>query len=162
YAYVTFAQYFIIWNANMPEETFYYVVREVNEKGQHTTWFWVSLVIIFGHFFLPFLALLRIDVKHTFSLMVPIAVWAWLMHFFDMAFQIWPYHYRAGFPVKWALVSLGMMAFMGGLLSKIFLKKFASTPPFPLQDPRLSEAMGLYHPVATPISGGDVDEADDS
>ena len=30
YAYVTFAQYFIIWNANMPEETFYYVMRERN------------------------------------------------------------------------------------------------------------------------------------
>ena len=50
YAYVTFAQYFIIWNGNMPEETFWYVVRE---KG---TWWYVGLVIIFGHFFVPFLA----------------------------------------------------------------------------------------------------------
>ena len=28
YAYITFAQYFIIWNANMPEETFWYILRE--------------------------------------------------------------------------------------------------------------------------------------
>ena len=28
YAYVTFSQYFIIWNANMPEETFWYRLRE--------------------------------------------------------------------------------------------------------------------------------------
>src|SRR2546428_4963807 len=28
YAYIHFAQYFIIWNANMPEETFWYVIRE--------------------------------------------------------------------------------------------------------------------------------------
>ena len=28
YAYVSFAQYFIIWNANMPEETFWFVLRE--------------------------------------------------------------------------------------------------------------------------------------
>jgi len=33
YAYIHFAQYFIIWNGNMPEETFWYVIRE---KG---TWF---------------------------------------------------------------------------------------------------------------------------
>jgi len=113
YAYVTFSQYFIIWNANMPEETFYYVIRE---RG---AWFWVSMVIIFGHFFVPFLALLRIDVKHTFKLMVPIAIWAWLMHFFDMAFQIWPYHYDNGhFPFVWAAAALGIMAFMGGLLAK--------------------------------------------
>jgi len=48
YAYIHFAQYFIIWNGNMPEETFWYVVRE------HGTWRNVGLVIIFGHFFLPF------------------------------------------------------------------------------------------------------------
>jgi len=71
YAYVTFAQYFIIWNANMPEETFYYVIRE---RG---IWFWVSMLVIFGHFFLPFLALLRIDVKHTFQVHVPLAIWTW-------------------------------------------------------------------------------------
>src|SRR5439155_6972226 len=65
YAYIHFSQYFIIWNGNMPEETFWYVVRE---RG---TWFWVGIVIIFGHFFIPFLALLRIDVKNVFSYMVP-------------------------------------------------------------------------------------------
>ncbi len=65
YAYIHFSQYFIIWNANMPEETFWYMLRE---KG---TWFWVSMVIIFGHFFLPFLALLRIDVKSVWPYMMP-------------------------------------------------------------------------------------------
>ena len=154
YAYVSFAQYFIIWNANMPEETFWFVVRE---KG---SWFWVSMVIIFGHFFLPFLALLRIDVKSNFPIMVSLAVWAWLMHYTDMAFNILPVRFPDGFPFAWALLQLGIMAFMGGLLASIFLKKFASAAPFPLKDPRLMEAMGLYHPVATPISGGELGQAD--
>jgi hypothetical protein len=79
YAYIAFAQYFIIWNGNMPEETFWYVVRE---KG---TWWWIGMVIIFGHFFIPFLALLRIDVKNIFSYMVPLCIWAWLMHWVDLA-----------------------------------------------------------------------------
>jgi hypothetical protein len=65
YAYIHFSQYFIIWNANLPEETFWYVIRE--QGG----WFWVGMVIIFGHFFLPFLALLRIDVKSVFPYMIP-------------------------------------------------------------------------------------------
>jgi hypothetical protein len=68
YAYIHFAQYFIIRNANLPEEAFWYVIRE---KG---TWFWVGMVIIFGNFFLPFLALLRIDVKSVFPFMVPICL----------------------------------------------------------------------------------------
>ncbi len=155
YAYVTFSQYFIIWNANMPEETFYYVMRE---KG---TWFWVSMVIIFGHFFLPFVALLRIDVKSNFAIMVPIAAWAWLMHFVDMTWNVMPVHFTAGFPVFWAFIALGLVAFMVGILAMMFLKNFNSTAPFPVKDPRLIEAMGLYHPVPTQISGGELDQTDD-
>jgi hypothetical protein len=48
---------------------------------------------------------------------------------------------------------------MVGFLMDRFLKKFVSAPPFPIKDPRLMEAMGLYHPVATPISGGEMDQA---
>jgi hypothetical protein len=154
YAYVSFSQYFIIWNANMPEETFWYVVRE---KG---TWFYIGLVIIFGHFFMPFLALLRIDVKSNFALMIPIVAWAWLMHFVDMTFNILPAQFKDGFPFQWIWLPLGIMAFMGGLLAQVFIKKFASASPYPKKDPRLVEAMGLYHPVATQISGGELDQAD--
>jgi hypothetical protein len=155
YAYVTFAQYFIIWNANMPEETFWYVIRE---KG---TWWWIAMVIIFGHFFVPFLSLLRIDVKRKFSIMIPLCAWAWLMHFVDMAFNIWPVIHRDGFPLQWLWLPLGIMALMGGFLADRFLKKFASAPPFPVKDPRLIEAMGLYHPVPTQISGGEVSDVDE-
>jgi len=155
WAYVTFSQYFIIWNANMPEETFWYVVRE---KG---TWWHIGMVIIFGHFFLPFLTLLRIDVKHAFPIMIPLAAWAWLMHFVDLSFNILPVPHPDGFPFQWIWLPLGCMALMGGLLAHVFLKKFASAPPFPQKDPRLPEAMGLYHPVPTQISGGELDQADD-
>ena len=154
YAYVSFAQYFIIWNANMPEETFWFVLRE---KG---TWKYVGWVIIFGHFFIPFLSLLRIDVKSKFTIMIPIIAWAWLMHFTDMTFQILPVPFKEGFPFGWIWLPLGIMALMGGFLADRFLKKFASTAPYPLKDPRLVEAMGLYHPVATQISGGELDQAD--
>src|ERR1043166_3161875 len=161
YAYVHFAQYFIIWNANMPEETFWYVVREYNAQGQRSTWFLIGLVIIFGHFFLPFLALLRIDVKHTFSIMVPLCAWAGLMHFVDLSFNILPVRHPEGFPFKWFWLPMGCLTFMGGLLSMVFLKSFASAAPFPQKDPRLIEAMGLYHPVPTQISGGELDQTDD-
>jgi len=153
YAYVTFAQYFIIWNGNMPDETFWYFQRE---KG---TWFLVSMVIIFGHFFLPFLALLRIDVKSIFPYMVPLCAWAWLMHWVDLSFNIMPVLHPDGFPFRWAWLSLGCGAFMAGLLATVFLKKYAAHPPYPVKDPRLIEAMGFYSPVPTQISGGELDEA---
>jgi hypothetical protein len=154
YAYIHFAQYFVIWNANMPEETYWYVVRE---KG---TWWWIGFIIIFGHFFLPFLSLLRIDVKHTFPIMIPLCLWAWLMHFVDLSFNILPIPHPNGFPIQWIWLQLGCMAFMGGLLATVFLKKFASAPPYPQKDPRLMEAMGLYHPEPALITGGDSDQTD--
>jgi hypothetical protein len=155
YAYVNFSQYFIIWNANMPEETFWYQQRE---QG---TWFWWSMIIIFGHFFLPFLALLRIDVKENFCIMSFFAAWAWLMHFTDMVFQILPVASPGGVPIKLTLLSLGCTAFMAGILIKLYLARYASAAPYPLRDPRLAEAMGLPGATPTPISGGNVEDVDD-
>jgi hypothetical protein len=140
YAYITFFQYFIVWNANIPEEGFFYVLRE---RG---TWWWVSMGIIFGHFFLPFLLLLRIDIKLTWA-MIPIGLWAWLMHFNDMAFQILPVPHPAGFPFAWLWLDLGCLAFIGGVLAKVFIKNFNAHPPFPQKDPRIAEAMDIYVPA---------------
>jgi hypothetical protein len=154
HAYVNFAQYFIIWNGNVPEETFWWIMRE---KG---TWFAVSMIIIFGHFFVPFLGLLRIDVKSYFPYMIAMAIWAWLMHYFDLAFNILPSLHPDGYPWQWIWLDLGCIALMLGVLTKIFLVKFASAAPYPLKDPRLVEAMGHYHPVPTQLSGGELDQAD--
>ena len=155
YAYIHLSQYFIIWNGNMPEETFWYVVRE---KG---TWWYVGLVIIFGHFFVPFLALLRIDVKNMFKFMVPLCLWAWLMHWVDLSFNIMPVPHPNGFPLQWVWLHFGCFAFMAGLLATLFLRKMARSPAYPIKDPRLIEAMGLYHPKPTPISGGELGQVND-
>ncbi|MEP6663568.1 MAG: hypothetical protein ABJC04_07875 [Verrucomicrobiota bacterium] len=140
YAYVTFAQYFIIWNANIPEETFWYVLRE---KG---TWWDIGLVIIFGHFFLPFLLLLRIDWKLKLGVMLPLAIWAWIMHFCDMAFNIGPVVHPEGFVLHW--MDIACVLFMAGLLSKAFLKNFLAHPPFPQRDPRMAEGLDIYTPAS--------------
>jgi hypothetical protein len=137
YAYITFFQYFIIWNANMPEETFWFVLRE---KG---TWWYVGMIIIFGHFFLPFLTLLRIDVKVKYQwIMLSLGAWAWLMNFFDMSFNIMPAKHPDGFVLHW--MDLACLAFIGGVLTKVFLKYLNSHPIVPQKDPRFAEAMDIY------------------
>ena len=147
YAYVTFAQYFIIWNANMPEETFWYVLRE---KG---TWWYIGQVIIFGHFFLPFLLLLRIDWKLKLALMGPLFLWVWLMQFVDLSFNIIPVLHPDNFHLDW--MDLACMAFMGGLLSKAFIKRLNSHPILPQKDPRFAESQEIYvAPNVSPETGG--------
>ncbi|HVM51089.1 MAG TPA: hypothetical protein VMU04_23875 [Candidatus Acidoferrum sp.] len=148
-SYIHFAQYFIIWNANMPEETWWYVWRE---KG---TWFAVSMVLVFGHFLVPFLALLRIDVKLVFRFMVPLCVWIGLMQFVDMAFNIMPVLHPNGFALRWLWLDAGCVALMVGVLAKALVRDIGRFPAYPVKDPRLAEAMGLYPEVpAKEAEGG--------
>lgn len=140
YAYIHFSQYFIIWNANIPEETFWYLKRE---EG---TWWQFGMLLIFGHFFLPFLSLLRIDAKITGTVTIPLAIWAWLMHFCDISYNIMPVLLPKGYdqaPFAFVLV-LGCIAFIGGVLAIAWIREFLRHPAYPVKDPRLAEALGIY------------------
>jgi hypothetical protein len=147
WAYVNFAQYFIIWNANMPEETFWYVLRE---KG---TWDYVGkYVIIFGHFFIPFLMLLRIDWKLKLVTMLPLAAWAWFMHFVDLEFQIAPALHPNSIFSAGLLLDVACLMFFVGVLMKAFIVSLNRYPLYPLKDPRIAEAMDMYVPPTSDIS----------
>ena len=141
YAYIHFSQYFLIWNAAIPEETFWYVLRE--QGG----WKWVGFTILFGHFFVPFLVLLNQDIKMNPTVMFPMIAWAWLMHYVDMAFNIMPVPYPDGpsisvlDPVFW----FGM----AGVLGWLFWRDFNRHPAWPQRDPRLKEAV-THHDVPAP------------
>jgi len=144
WAYVNFSQYFIIWNANMPEETFWYKLREVG------SWKYVGqIVIIFGHFFIPFLMLLRIDWKLKLIPMVPLLVWAWLMHFVDLEFQIMPALHADGVLTGGLLVDVACVLFFVGVLMKVLIASIVRYPVYPLKDPRMSEMLGIYMPSAS-------------
>ncbi len=139
YAYVHFSQYFLIWNANMPEETFYYVKREAG------SWWQIGMIIVFGHFLLPFLLLLRIDFKLKLHVMIPLCAWAWLMHFCDVSFNVMPVLHQQGFVLH--PLDLACLAFIGGVLAVVFLKYLKAHPPYPIKDPRLGESLGIPAPA---------------
>jgi hypothetical protein len=146
YAYITFSQYFIIWNANIPEETFWYLLRE---KG---SWYGLSMVIIFGHFFFPFLMLLRIDWKLKPIVIIPLAVWAWFMHYLDMHFNVMPGLHQEGLHL--AFVDIGLFLLIGGFLTKQFLATLHSAPVYPQRDPRIAEAMDVSYVAPAAATGG--------
>ncbi len=133
YAYVTFSQYFIQSNANMPEEIFWYKMRETG------TWWWVGMVVIFGHFFVPFLTLLRIDFKLKLVIMLPVAIWAWLMHYTDMCYNILPAARPDNYFLHW--MDIGAFLLIGGILATLFIRSLGTTAAYPLRDPRLKESL---------------------
>jgi hypothetical protein len=48
---------------------------------------------------------------------------------------------------------------MGGVLTKAFLRDLNRYPPYPVKDPRLAEAMGLYPEVLEHIPNADAGQA---
>ena len=136
-AYTEFAQYFVTWNANMPEETFWYLIRE------NGNWWWLSMLLIVGKVFVPFFVLLPIHTKTNFKVLIPICILIWIMHFADLAFNILPSWHPGGHHVKWIFLHVGTVLFMGGLLGKVFINNFNAYMPYPQRDPHLLEAMGL-------------------
>lgn len=136
YAYIAFSQYFIIWNANLPEETFWYAMR--NEGS----WRGIGMLMIFGHFFVPFLTLLRVDAKMNSTLMILVGVWAWLMHLLDLNFIIMPIIHPDGFSPSLLDISTWLLFF--GLLTTLFMKSFRAHPAFPIKDPRLGESLSTH------------------
>ncbi len=85
WAYVTFSQYFLIWYANIPEETRFYLIR--NTEG----WNWVAgLGLLLGHFVIPFVLLLQQQLKKNISFICGICVWVLCMHVLDIYWNIIP------------------------------------------------------------------------
>ena len=146
WAYVTFSQYFLIWNANVPEETFWYNLRELNHDGSTNQWWYVGLVILFGHFLIPFLALLSYRYKVTKHVIRRIAYWILAVILIDICYNIMPAlkdsHGDAvpffSLNLVWILTSV---VGVGGVCVWSYLRSFPTAKLIPIRDPRIGESL---------------------
>ena len=141
-AYAEFAQYFVVWNANMPVETFWYLIRE------NGSWWWAGLLLIFGHFLLPFFVLLPVRAKTDFKIMLPVCAWALAMNFLDLAFNILPVRHPGGFPFKWVPVQTRLPCVYGRLARLGFPEKFQPARAVPAKRPAPARSHGHSLPCA--------------
>src|SRR6266436_191337 len=84
WAYIGFGQYMLIWYANMPEETKYFLVRNTE------SWWYLSMLLVFGRFFGPFVILLLRSIKKHPSQLCYIAGWMLFMQLLDMYLVVLP------------------------------------------------------------------------
>jgi hypothetical protein len=84
-----------------------------------------------------------LKVKTNFKVVIPVCLWAWLMHALDLAFNIFPAIHPDGYHKRWIWLPVGTLMFVGGFLARVFVNKFNANPPYPQRDPRLLEAMGV-------------------
>jgi hypothetical protein len=134
WAYIGFAQYMLIWYANIPEETIYFRLRNTE------SWWYFSTALVVCRFFLPFPVLLFQFIKKI-NLINYLAGWILLMQLIDIYVIVLPALHREGFAPS--LFDLSSLAGIGGILAWLYFKNLASSPVFPTRDPRLLASLKL-------------------
>ncbi len=135
WAYIGFSQYMLIWYANIPEETIYFLRRNTE------SWQILSTALVVGHFFVPFLLLLPNPGKRKPAFLCGVAVWILLMHLLDIYVIVLPALHKAGVMVSW--MDFACLAAVGCTIAAVFLKRLGDVPLWPLRDPRLPNSIAL-------------------
>ena len=150
WAYIAFSQFFLIWYANITEETSYYLIRNTGN------WNIASIVLVFGHFVVPFVILLQAWLKKNPKALSFMAIYTLCMHVLD--------HYLISIPERG--ISLGNIkpevfgaitptiegAFWGDILAFVtigsaflffLLRAIGQHSLYPNRDPRILESANL-------------------
>lgn len=133
WTYIAFSQYMLMWYANLPEETFWYAAR------QEGSWVGFSVFLLFGHFIVPFLALMSRNVKRRKPLLCAGASWMLLMQWADIYWLVMPGKSPGTIPLS--VMDLAVFVAMGGIFCASALRRLGAHPIVPLKDPRLAESL---------------------
>jgi len=135
WGYIAFSQYMLIWYANIPEETVWYLDR------QTPAWVGLSVALLVGHLFIPFLGMLSRTVKRNKMTLAFWAVWLLLFHWLDMVYLVMPTFSAEQFPI--GLIDICLFVGLGSLYLAGALRVARGVALVPIADPRLDEAMAF-------------------
>jgi hypothetical protein len=138
WTYIAFSQYFLIWYANLPEETMWFVHR------QSHGWQEVSVFLALGHFVVPFCWLMSRTAKRSKVALSIGAVWILFMHYVDLYWLIMPNILTDGFKPHW--MDLGGLLFPVGVLAVWLAMRAQKDNLYPIKDPRLAETYLVDNP----------------
>lgn len=140
WAYIGFSQYLLIWYGDLPEETFFYLVRM--EPG----WACLSIALLFIRFVTPFLVLMPYGFKRNYKVVLPIVLvifaGQWLDLFWVAAPAMRLMEHGAGHHgpvIGWREISMGVgfvacfLLVVGHIMQAIRM--------VPVRDPRLEDSI---------------------
>ncbi|MBL7672550.1 MAG: molybdopterin oxidoreductase [Bdellovibrionaceae bacterium] len=136
WAYIAFSQFMLIWYANIPEETEYYIMRSQNG------WLGISFGLLIFRFIIPFLALLPRAWKRNNAHVTAVAFLILIMQYVDIYWMVYPNFFDG--QVIFGFWEIGIFAgftgiFLLGLFT--FMQKFSLVP---LRDPRIAETISHH------------------
>jgi len=133
WAYIAFSQYMLIWYGNLPEETEWFLKRQTGE------WTTVSLILIFGHFVVPFLLLVSRFIKRRPLLLALTGGYVALMCWVDIYWLAIP-EFSPGV-ARFGLLDVLCLLGMSGVFSAVVLFRLSRHSVIAEKDPRLEESL---------------------
>jgi hypothetical protein len=137
WGYIAFSQFMLIWYANIPEETHFYMNRTMG------VWQGYSNLLMVGAFFFPFLALLSRHVKRSTNVLCGMAVYILFMRYLDLYWLIMPnYHRGEIIDNPFGLVEISLVIGFIGLLLFGIARNAGKQSLLPINDPLLAKCLG--------------------
>ena len=135
WAYIAFSQFFLMWYANLPEETIFYKAR------MEGSWLTVSLFLMAGHFGIPFFYLMGRAVKRRGSTLAIGGAWLLAMHYLDIYWQVMPTLHPEG--LSPSLLDVAALMAVGGCFVAAASWLMRRQALVPIGDPRLPESLAF-------------------
>jgi len=132
WAYIAFSQYMLIWYANMPEETFYFVTRV--QGG----WMPVSVALALVRFVVPFLALLSRRSKMNPRVLLWVSVLMLAGQLLDLYWIVMPALHEGRPVLGWQ--EIGPPLLVIGVALWYCTRFLGRNAPLAVGDPRLDES----------------------
>ncbi|MEJ5286848.1 MAG: Alternative complex III subunit ActF [Candidatus Kapaibacterium sp.] len=136
WAYIAFSQFMLIWYANLPEETFWFINRGVG------SWFYMSIGIILVKFIVPYILLLPQPAKMDPKRLKIAALWILFAHYYDLFWVVMPTFSKNGIPFNWfelVPIVLGL-----GLFIMVFYYVASKVNLVPIGDPKLRRGVEFH------------------
>jgi hypothetical protein len=135
WAYISFSQFFLMWYANLPEETIFYKAR------MEGSWMQVSIFLVAGHFVAPFFYLMGRTVKRKGATLAVGGAWLLAMHFVDLYWQVMPTLHPEG--LRPSALDVAALVAVGGCFVAAASWLMRRQSLVPLRDPRLAESLAF-------------------
>ncbi len=137
WAYIAFSQYMLIWYADLPEETFWFLHRWTGG------WSILSIVVILTHFIVPFGALLSFPSKTNPGRLKFISIWILIAHYIDLYWLIMPSFYVNGKVYTFSTMDIVFPIGALGLIIVVFNWSAKRYNLIPVRDPKLQKALNF-------------------
>jgi hypothetical protein len=131
--YIGFSQYMLIWYANLPEETFYFM------KRQDGGWVWMFAMLPIFKFAIPFFGLLSQSAKKNEKWLMTVCALVLVGQFLDIYWMVVPALNRIIVGISW--MEIGTFLGFAGLFGLSVSRFYSRYPVLAYRDPYILESV---------------------